>query len=354
MTRDEERLAEVLRLALPPSDGVAFEDVVRQVRRRRATRVAVLGVVGATALVAAGVVLTAQGAGPHARLTPGATVDLTGAVPWTDAPAQPYVAPTTAPTTATTVARPCTAADVAVRDGGQEGATGHTFRVLLFRNTSTSPCLLQGYPGVTATDAGRPDVVATQGGFFPDTQTADMPPGGETRLVVETESLCAARPGGGGGLAPYPHLDITLPSGSGVGFTSTDGFDITCGLRVGQFFVEQQPAPEPHDPLSDLTATLELPDSVQPGTTLVYVVGLTNPTGQAITLDRCPSYVEVATGAKEAYQLSCGVASPIAAGATERFEMRLGVPVTASGQLALRWSLAAPYDVSATGTVAVR
>ena len=72
MTRDEQRLAEILHEVAPTSGGVSYDDVVRKARRRRTTR---LGAVGAAAAVVAGsvvaaVTLTSTGNGP-AQLTTG-------------------------------------------------------------------------------------------------------------------------------------------------------------------------------------------------------------------------------------------------------------------------------------------
>lgn len=355
MASVEDRVGQLLQAAVPPSDGVAFEDVVRRVRRRRNARWSVAGLVAVVGAAAGVVLLTVPGEHRSNGLTADG-VDLTGTVPWADLPVQPYIAPSASPTSApATDARACTAADLQPSLGEAGAATGHYAVTVRFRNVGATTCLLAGTPQATATSPGRPDVRSTGSAFIvAPGPSANMPPGGETLMFLELDNLCAARPDGAGGLAPYQHVDIAIPGGGSVGLDSgTSGFDVTCGLQVSSFYVEPAAAQEPHDPLSDLQASLEMPSSAAAGGTLVYVVALTNPTDQPIDLDRCPSYVAFGDGLKDAHQLNCAAAAPIAPGGTERFEMRVQVPEGATGPLAVTWSVAAPFDVSARGTVDV-
>jgi hypothetical protein len=353
-------LVELLHSAAPPSHGVAFDDVQRRVRRRRAlqwplaTSVATVAVVVAVAAVAGN-----WDSGHPERVTTSPSVNLAGTVPWVDQAAPPYQAPTAPPTpTPGTDARPCTAGDVtaSLADGG--GAGGHSLRYVRFRNTSTSTCVLKGYPRVTASAPGQPSVAGTDGSFFPSFSTANMRPGQDTYLGVETGTYCAARPGGGSPGPLYHRLDVTLPGGGTVTVDDpAKGFDVSCGLHLTRFFV-QQPEPGPvHDPLSDLTVSLEVPPTVAAGATLVYVADLTNPTDRSVSLARCPGYVEAASGPtriKEAYGLNCAPVGAIAAHDTVRFAMRLHVPdQAASGPLTFHWSMTGPFLVTGQATVTV-
>lgn len=378
MSEVEDRLGQLLHAAAPPSAGVPFEQVRRQVRRRRAARWSVAASAVVAAVVGVGVASLSPSsttrrpeqaaatpsstASPSSEATP--SVDLSGAVPWVDDPAQPYQAPPAPTPTAdarpTGHARACTAADVAVRVEHRNGATGQTEYPLTFRNTSTSTCVLSGYPHVVASEPGRPSVSATAGSFFDFGSTANMAPGQVTGLGVETDTECAARPGGANPGPPYHRLTVTLPGGGTVSVNEPDGFDVACGLKVTHFFVDLPSDPAPaHDPLSDLTVGLQLPASVRAGGTLVYVAELTNPTEQPVSLDRWPSYVETTTGpvpAEAAYQLNCGPVGVIPARGTVRFAMRLTIPATApAGPLTLRWELAIvpglPPTAQATVTV---
>jgi hypothetical protein len=298
--------------------------------------------------------------GRREPLTTTPTVNLAGAIPWIDTPAPLYQAPTTfAPPAPATDARPCTAGDVTASLGGGNGAGGHAVQDVIFHNTSTSTCVLKGYPHVTLTEPGHPDIAGTDGSFFPTADTANMQPGQDTLLGVETDTYCDARPGGGPPGPLYHHLHITLPAGGTVTIDSPNGgFDPTCGLHLTRFFVQQAEQPQPHDPLGDLLVSLETPDSVPAGSTLTYLADVTNPTDQSISLNRCPGYVEAAAGPptplKEVYALNCAPVGAISAHDTTRFEMRLRIPPDAvAGPLTFHWSLAGPFIVTTEATVNV-
>lgn len=136
-----------------------------------------------------------------------------------------------------TDARACRAHDVHAELGDQDGALGHLLITIRFRNVSNSSCVLKGYPGAVASDPGRPDVRATKGSYFPSPGTANMPPGGITLLGLETDTECAARPDGAGGIPPYHVVTIRLPGRGDVRVESRrSGFDVTCGLKLTKFY----------------------------------------------------------------------------------------------------------------------
>ena len=363
MTRVEDRLAVLLRTTVPASHGVAFEDVARRVRRRRAVgwSLAAAGVTTAVVVVAA-IAGTSGGDHPDKR-TATPLVNLAGTVSWINNPAPLYQAPDAPPASPpASNARACTAADVVANLASGNGAGGHSVRYVQFRNASTSTCVLKGYPHLTASEPGHPTAVGTDGSFFLTPGTANMRPGEDSYLGVETDTYCPARPGGGPAGPLYHQLNITLPGGGTVTVSAqTSGFDVTCGLYLTRFFVEQprqQPGqPAPHDPLSDLKVSLQVPPRVAAGSTLVYVADLTNPTGQPVSLSRCPGYIEVATAPtplKESYALNCSPVGAIAAHAIARFEMRLHIPAqTPAGPLTFDWSLATPFTVTGRATVNV-
>lgn len=163
------------------------------------------------------------------------SIDLAGVTPWAAAPAKGYQgpAPTSTPRAFSDDGPACTADDVVATIDGGDGMGGHAATYVGFRNTSTTPCVLKGYPAVVATEPGRPDVRATNGSWFqPSSGTATMRPGESTALVLETDTECGARPGGGGGIPPYHHIAITLPAGGTVQLGGLGHpFDITCGRR---------------------------------------------------------------------------------------------------------------------------
>ena len=88
--------------------------------------------------------------------TPSTTTTTTGALTPTTAP------PTTAPPATAVVGRAsCTSGQLSVTVGPSQGAAGTEIVPLVFTNTGTTLCTLQGYPGVSAVVAsgvqlGRP------------------------------------------------------------------------------------------------------------------------------------------------------------------------------------------------------
>jgi hypothetical protein len=95
------------------------------------------------------------------------------------------------------------------------------------------------------------------------------------------------------------------------------------------------------------------------GQPLVFVVTLTNPTGETVPL-HAPSYVEsgqTSEGSvfKEVYGLDVSAIRRLPPGETVRYEMRLETPVTGSpGTVTVTWALAMADPVGATATVRVR
>jgi len=167
-----------------------------------------------------------------------------------------------------------------------------------------------------------------------------------------------------------------LPGGGTVTMhASGNGFDVSCGLHLTPFFVQRAQPVLAHDRLGDLVVSLEVPDQVAAGSTLIYTAELANPTDRAITLvrwpagqlyqpiqalypDGCPGYLETittpSTSVKEGYRLNCSLVGPIPAHATVRFEMWLRVPAqTAPGPLTFQWMLNGPFTVTAQATVTV-
>lgn len=305
--------------------------------------------------------LLAAGCATHARAgapppATGSAVTATGAVPWLDAPTVPGPAPDPpSPLPRPADARPCGARDVHATSDGRNGAGGHEVMYLRFRNVSRSTCVLKGYPRVSATEAGLRTVIGTDGSFFPSGQTANIAPGQRADLGVETDTYCAARPGGGPPGALYHRLHIALPGGGHVAVDEPRGFDPTCGLHITAFSVPQAPQPEPR---SVLSPSLETPATVFAGATLVYVVDLINPTDQPIALNPCPAYVQaianLPTPVKEVDALNCGPVGAIGAHRTKRFQMRLTIPPsTPEGPITLHWDLIGVEPAAASATIGV-
>lgn len=136
----------------------------------------------------------------------------------------------------------CTVADLDVQfrpksEGGVDGAGGHLISVLDFRNTGDSSCALSGYPRrVTISEPGRRTITASNGSFFPVSASKAMEPGGVTALGVETDSECAARPGGGPEGPMYHRIQISVPGGViRLLAPRARALDVGCGVHLTKF-----------------------------------------------------------------------------------------------------------------------
>lgn len=326
---------------------------------------------GLTALVVVGATVAVtsvhHAAGPHVpgpsrTPTPSISpVSLAGAVPWVNRPGEP-LEPSPLPTRPpATDARPCRGSDVRVSPDGGNGAGGHTALTFAFRNVSHGTCILQGFPRLVAAEPGRPDLLASRGGFLVGTEarTANMAPGGTTYLNVETERDCpAAYSSPPAERKVYHRITIEIPGGGRKFLQVAEGFDVLCGLFVGPFTVPMPPPRYAQSPLHDARAALELPSAVAAGSILHYVVSLANPTDRDIKLTPCPSYIQHGSDfgvpIKQLYQLNCAGAGVIPVHRAVRYEMRLAVPASApDGTAVLSWEELAFSNVGARGTVRI-
>lgn len=146
--------------------------------------------------------------------------------------------PTPSTTTAPSATADCAAGDLAAefRTNG-EGAAGHYIWLLDVRNTGSSACTLTGYPDqVTLSEPGRAGVTATNdSSFFPAAPTkASLQPGAATTLGLETQSVCAARPGGGPAGPLYHQVTVEVPGGT-ITATAPAGLDVGCGVHLTPF-----------------------------------------------------------------------------------------------------------------------
>lgn len=282
---------------------------------------------------------------------PVSAVDLTGVIPWvaastvTPAPSDPSPLPRAAD------ARPCQSADVTAHLAGDGAAAGTEITLLRLRNVSNSTCVLKGFPVLTATERGLPDVTA-EPNPSPGTSTANMTPGQATLLALQWTVMCpAGRGGGGSGGSLYHTLRVALPGGGVLEVSDDTGWDLTCGLWTGPFYV---PEPAPPNPYAPLRASLEQPTSVAAGTTLSYVVELTNTSDEPIGLTPCPAYIQLAgASGPDVERLNCDPVGAIDAHQSVRFEMKLAIPADAArGPAKLAWQ-AVWTDSQRTSTASV-
>jgi hypothetical protein len=98
-------------------------------------------------------------------------------------------------------------------------------------------------------------------------------------------------------------------------------------------------APPTRPRYGSLVPLLDVPASVAAGSTLDYVVDLTNPTQKAVALDPCPVYGESLETVEAVYLLNCGGVS-VPAGGSVRFEMHLALPIsTPRGPGLVQWAM---------------
>jgi Protein of unknown function (DUF4232) len=113
--------------------------------------IALTAVAGAAALLA--------GCGTSTPAASPSTAASASTSPSASPTATPAPAPTASPTTTTSPSAPAVAAcatsalHVAVPSGGGGAAAGSTYYPIQFSNTSSSPCTLYGYPGVSFVSA---------------------------------------------------------------------------------------------------------------------------------------------------------------------------------------------------------
>jgi hypothetical protein len=273
-------------------------------------------------------------------------------VPWVDRSAPAFVDPTPRPYP--TDARACRPADLAVHVGEPGAAAGNTNLPVEFVNTSSSTCLLNGYPTVSGvrSDGSAAPLPAQQGSYFPDPgPVANIGPREVAALNISSTDCAAAD---SGKQVSYPTLRISLPGGGSVD-VPVGSFGTICGVSVSQFGVPADEVPVPVPSPSPLTARMSAPTTAAPGQDLEFTVTLTNPSSSDYRLDPCPAYTEfVGTGTAKIwvatvrdYYLNCDGTPTIPAGRSVTFAMRLQLPADQpDGMAKFGWGIqggAGPY-----------
>lgn len=279
------------------------------------------------------------------------------AVPWVDRPGTIFVGSPLPVVPLPTSGPPCPVSALAVSSTGSTGVMGVMYFWYDFTNVSSAACILRGYPRVVATRQGQAPLVATDGSTFfgfpiePET----MAPGASTKFILGTNRDCPLAVGSD---SPPPLADPTVTvsiPGSGTVVLPGDGGPL-CGLFADQFGVQPPDPVYTKSPIDGATVRLELPSVVRAGSTLKYVVDLTNPTSSDMVLDPCPSYWQwIGVASKATVEMNCDAVPVLAAHATRRFAMELAVPQDVpSGPATVYWNAAAvAIDISARGSIQV-
>jgi len=256
----------------------------------------------------------------------------------------------------------CPASALAVVGGGFEfapTASGGTGRVAL-RNSGTSACALTGRPEVLAVGAvpapeQRQLPLPAQPPAFPtvvppDSALLAVPPGGSATVDVEWRNWCV--PSGSTAPVAPQAIRLTLPAGAGsidVGYNAVPRCDAPTQpsvLGARPFQPAPLPATTPWTSTAVLATISPLPGAreltAKRGATVRYAVLIRNPSGQAVTFERCPMLIQLLApaGRSEVYQLNCAAAGQLPAGGSLRFELRIRIPADApAGNNGQFWEL---------------
>ena len=333
-----------LRPAATPPDN-AYE--------RRSSRWVPVGVGALTAValfaaLALGLFLShsRNSSAPQLTGTPAPTVSPfaipAGTVPWAPLPPVGYKpTPSATPTSPPADARPCRARDLSVSvDPTFSGAgVGSLGVALLFLNTSSTACVLSGYPRAVLSEPGAPNVTARSDTFYSVLPTGNQAPGVSARLTLGFSVSCEAT----ANPAPlYHHARIVLPIGdvTNTVLPQSKGVDASCGVTVSSFGVQQPQAPAEVGRFTSVSVTVVAPPQVKSGAQLTYYVKITNSGSNDVSLAPCPDFLQWITGLiKDSHMLNCGAAHPVPPGGQEDFAMQLELAGVAPGNQFLCWGL---------------
>ena len=98
---------------------------------------------------------------------------------------------TTTKATTTTAPGParCTASTLSVTAGASNGSAGHVNTPVIFTNTSSAPCTLNGYPGGAALDASGAQAAQATRTATPGPTHLVVAPGGTASTIVINTSI---------------------------------------------------------------------------------------------------------------------------------------------------------------------
>ena len=281
-------------------------------------------------------------------------------VSWVDRPISTYEPPASTPLPYPTSASPCKASQLRAGPGLPNGGAGHAVLQVGFDNVGTVSCLLGGRPKVTGVvPSGIRVALPIKSGstFIGPLLPADIAPGARGYLNLGNVSTCDSPATS----MSYRNLSFEMPGG-GVLNTDTVFNAGPCGIVMDNLGLPPRPAPMPTPgPLAGLDVRLSLPDSVQAGSVLRYVVIVTNRTGNAVQLSPCPGYTEQLASfppegdmrvTQASYALNCDAVTTIGAHTQVRYSMELQIPLDVSpGRGRLSWTLNESGGPLTTGAI---
>ena len=290
-----------------------------------------------------------------------------GVVPWVDRHAPDYTPPPwVAPRADTASAPPCRARQLRVTSVEFGAAAGSGVQRFAFTNVSSATCMLGGFPTVTgelASGKRRALRIARPAGgtFTGKVVPADIPPGKDGSLDLTFSDAC---PTGRRVLAR--NVAFVLPERGSV----KTGYRIwrTChGLAMSQLG-RHAPAPVPPHRKPGTPDTLRVGLSltnmtrIRSGSTLRYVVTLTNPRGTPVHLRPCPSYTEGLAAAPgkglnasvpRSFLLNCESIHVIGPHRQVRYAMELAIRPASVTLAKVYWHLNTPNEPAAVVVVVI-
>jgi len=269
-------------------------------------------------------------------------------VPWLNQPVAPRAAPLAMPAPSV---HPCAAASLRIVAGASGAWRGQATQEIRLTNTGLEACHLPGFPSAQLQPAGAAPQAVAASVEAPQLagERLELAPGAEALMLLGTPGSCEAS--GKPQRKVSKRLQLALPGG---GLRQLDGVhvDTLCGrasvLRFERVEGEAAPmaqAQRAGAALQRLTGSISVAQEAARGGLLRYVVTLTNPTPNPVSLATCPAYTQsLYAGGKAAdstLRLNCaGAGGVIAANASVSFAMQAQVPSDlAPGELKLSWKL---------------
>jgi hypothetical protein len=272
-----------------------------------------------------------------------------GPVPWVNRPVARYETPAPKVTPYPASAPACRASQLRVSQGRGGAAAGTLYERLVFTNKSKHPCLLRGYPSITAItgNGARSPLPARREGFtFFYLVPADVRAGGHSFLALATGDGCN---GGTNKPVIYRSVNIATPGGGTVHAPANVQISDVCGLYISSFGLPARYTPLAPAPgtAATLWASVQLPKTVRSGSKLMYTITLSNRTKTPVKLTPCPGYNEgIYTSGlvvRRWLSLNCATVHAIPAHKHVRFAMVLSIPAkTPPGIAKFGWSLNTP------------